>query len=147
MSPGGAGSGWMEEGGSAATPGLFMGPAGMPRTHPSVLRAQEGECHCPACPCHPLPSPQTHTRWVSWPFALAAPLCSWVPGHGEQWPVLTALPFPLGSAPTPRAQVRPLKAPLIPVATVFLLLCLSPGCTDGTTPHVLSLAGDLRQAT
>lgn len=45
------GSGLMGEGGSAAcltvlsttTHGLFMGIDGMPRTHPSVLRAQVGE--------------------------------------------------------------------------------------------------------
>lgn len=32
---------------STTTPGLFMGMDGMPRTHPSILRAQVGNHGCP----------------------------------------------------------------------------------------------------
>lgn len=55
----------------------------------------------------------------------------------------------MGSAPTPRAQVRsqlstgfsfPLKHIWYQLATVSSLFHLSPGCTDGTTLLVLSLA-------
>lgn len=45
-------------------------------------------------PSHPLPSPQTHTRWVSWPFAPEALLCSYVldQGNSDQCQQLGPLP-------------------------------------------------------
>lgn len=80
------GSGLMGEGGSATcptvlsptTPGLFMGTDGTPRSHPQFSELKWGNASAQPDSCHPLPSPQTHTRWVSWPFAPAAPLCSYV---------------------------------------------------------------------
>lgn len=63
---------------SPTTPGLFMGTDGMPRSHPQFSELKWGNASAQPDSCHPLPSPQTHTRWVSWPFAPAAPLCSYV---------------------------------------------------------------------
>lgn len=63
---------------SPTTPGLFMGTDGTPRSHPQFSELKWGNASAQPDSCHPLPSPQTHTRWVSWPFAPAAPLCSYV---------------------------------------------------------------------
>ena len=98
-------------------------------------------------PSHPLPSPQTHTRWVSWPFAPESPLCSCVLDQGEltsanSWAHLRRCP------PLPELRLGPSSAqgslpPKSTSATSYQLhlpLPLSSRCVDGTTLLELSLA-------
>ena len=92
-------------------------------------------------PTHPQPSPQTHTRWVSWPFAPEAHLCSYVldQGNSDQCQQPGPLPELRLSPSSAQGSLSPKSTP----ATSYQLhlpLPLSSRCVDGTTLLELSLA-------